>query len=190
MSKAVPIPQGATLQPLNSATEDPFAGIAKPIDDPYASIAKPITDSNQEPQATGPLHQIGGFLQGAGENIGGAIEGVHNLFRGPQNDEENSVRHKVMVGEHGELGGRLALAGYRFLHGVNDTLNQSDAAGRAGAKEAKESGSAKAGLLTDMENEPFIGNATKLAEHGEYGKALGDLLNYGADDARRRQGRW
>lgn len=134
----------------------------------------------QEPETKGPLHQVGGFLQGAGENIAGAVRGVHDLFQGPQNDDEKAIQQKLSLGasdpDNPSLGSRLALAGYRFLHGVNDTMNQMDTAGKLGAKEAKESGSTKAGILTDMENEPFIGNATKLAEQGEYGKSLGDLL--------------
>ena len=166
---------------------DPFAAIAQPISAPSNGVPKTLADTTpmadpgagktyQEPETKGPLHQIGGFLQGAGENIAGAVEGVHNLFQEPQNDDEKAIQQKLMVGQHGELGGRMALAGYRFLHGVGDTLNQMDTAGKAGAKEAKESGSTKAGILTDLENEPFVGGATKLAEQGEYGKALGDLM--------------
>ena len=184
-------------QPIAAAQVKPSAPLfdmskAKPIAGPSPSSARPQTPSTltdtspmadpgqgkpyEEPETKGPLHQIGGLLQGAGENVAGAIKGVHDLFQEPQNDDEKAIQQKVMIGDHGELGGRLALAGYRFLHGVNDTLNQSDKAGELGAKEAKESGSTKAGVLTDLENEPFVGNATKLAEQGEYGKALGDLL--------------
>lgn len=188
MSKAQPI--GATAQP-SAAPGKPLFDMskAKPIAATSAAPSTPstLTDTSpmadpgsgkpyQEPETTGPLHQVGGFLQGVGENVSGAIKGVHDLFQEPQNDDERAIQQKLMSGDHGELGGRLALAGHRFLSGVNDTMNQMDTAGKKGAQEAKESGSTKAGILTDMENEPFIGSATKLAEQGEYGKALGDLL--------------
>lgn len=182
-SIATPLPGGGLPPSMQTAT-DPYAAIAKPLpagDPKTLADTSPMADPGagtpyQKPETKGPLHQIGGLLQGAGENVAGAIKGVHDLFQGPQDEDEKAIQQKVMIGDHGELGGRLALAGYRFLHGVNDTLNQSDKAGELGAKEAKESGSTKAGVLTDLENEPFVGNATKLAEQGEYGKALGDLL--------------
>lgn len=139
-------------------------------------MGEPAATPPAEDSGHGALHQIGGFLQGSGENIVGAVKGVHDLFQGPQNDEENSIQEALKAQPGGELWNRLGLAGYRFLHGVNDTMNQAETAGKLGAKEAKESGSAGAGLLTDMENEPFIGKATKLSEQGEYGKALGDIL--------------
>jgi hypothetical protein len=66
--RSVPIPQGATLQPLNSGTEDPFAGIAKPIDDPYAGIAKPIDQASaSSDDQPGVLARTGkSFAQGLG----------------------------------------------------------------------------------------------------------------------------
>jgi hypothetical protein len=170
MSKAQPI---AAPQPKPSA---PIFDMSKAR--PIAATASP--SENQEPAAKGPLHQIGGFLQGAYDNVSGAVKGVHDLFQDPQNDDEKAIQEKLSgglaSGADPSLLSRLALGGYRFLHGVNDTVNQMANAGKINDQVTKKSG-VLAGAKADLENEPFLGTPTKLAEQGEYGKALGDLLS-------------
>jgi hypothetical protein len=200
---AVPVPAGSAIDlsaglvpktanpslPTNSYALSEAEGAPSYSADEVEEAPKPY----QEPETTGAFHQIGGFLKGSGENVAGAIKGVHDLYRGPQNDEERalleSLKMTPYVGDRGqrdgfgvgvgvgEIAGRLALAGYRFLGGVNETLKQSDRAGEAGAR-AKASGEGVPGqILSDAEEEPFIGKAVKLSEQRKYGEALGDLLS-------------
>lgn len=170
---------GAPKIPLAASVGIDFSDLGgKPVAPAPAPVPDTAAAVPAAPESKGALHQIGGFFQGVKENIGGAIKGVHGMFKDAETPEEEAISNAAAANQQagGPLVGRLALAGYRFLNGVNDTLNQSDEAAKAGAQ-AKAQGEGIPGqLLADAEKEPFIGKFTKLSEQGEYGKAMGDLL--------------
>src|SRR6266853_5203835 len=123
----------------------------------------------KESQAATEDHGIAsqaiGAAKGPFTELGQTATGLHDLFQSPRNEEEKAIQQKLMIGEHGEMGGRLALAMYRAGHGFMQSLRNAYA-----ARQSEDSVPGK--ILGTAENYPMIGDIVKMMEKKEYGQAF------------------
>ncbi len=98
-------------QPIATAPRPPVrAPVSIDMSKAQAISTPAPAAANDDTESKGPLHQVGGFLQGAGENIAGAVKGIHSLFQEPQNDDEKAVQQAWRVRRTTSAGGIPFLA--------------------------------------------------------------------------------
>lgn len=195
------LPPGAIVKPLSSTPAPasvssapgqieglPPGAIVKPLQQPPASLEtqSPTLGTGSQPEAAGSPepqeperstlqevgHQILGAVKGPIAEVGNVVSGIGDMFSDPQTDDEKAVFETTKgVGGPGtgEVSGRVGLAAYRAGHGL---LKQLETA-KAKRDEVKAQGEGLAGqTLETLENEPMIGDLTKLLEKHEYGQAI------------------
>lgn len=175
LSPAVPKPAAGKIdfsdlggRPVTAATAAPSSKIdfsdlgGKPVSVPSPEGASPAPEADDD---KGLAHQLAGAAKGPFVEVGQAVSGMKDLFAEPQTDDERQIQQSVMLGNHGEAGGRLALALYRAGHGFVQSLADAYA-----AQKAESSPSGK--VLAAGENLPFVGDLVKMMENKEYGQAF------------------
>jgi hypothetical protein len=181
-SPAVPPTQPQAVTPAPAAGDNidlsagftPKVAITPQIVTPSSSTSTGDIDLSagfvpKESQAATEDHGIGGQAIGAAKGpfaeLSQTATGLHDLFQSPRNEEEKAIQQKLMIGEHGEMGGRLALAMYRAGHGFMQSLRNAYA-----ARQSEDSVPGK--ILGTAENYPMIGDIVKMMEKKEYGQAF------------------